>query len=180
MGFACFDSDLLSCSCMGTDLSSIFFKFGPGWDYFLFFWRSHTGRSNAGNTRLEYLVTNILNLSYSTFSVLVWRKWAEKSIWETLNTEKWLGFFWIFLFFIISLLLYRLFQQHYSWPLTTSSWAFKTTHILNFLYTLAFFYHLWNVLDNPLSAVGNTHQNACLQNDLCLCKWAVDEYFIDL
>lgn len=90
----------------------------------------------AGSIRLAYLATNISNLNCSTSSVLVWTEMSREI--HMRDTEKWLGFFWIFIFFFINLPLYRLSQQHYSWPLTADSWAFKTANTLNKI-----FYILW-------------------------------------
>jgi len=111
-----------------ADSGSLFSRFGRGWDYFLSFWRNHTGRSNVDSTSLAYLVTNIsLNSDCSTSSVLFLRIWAKinlcdghwvlKSVFEG---------FCCCLFF--NLPLHRLSQQCYSWSLTATSWAFRMAH----------------------------------------------------
>lgn len=138
---------------MGTDLVSDFS--GTGWDYFLCFWRNHSGISHVDSTNLAYLVMNIsLNLNCSTSSVLFRRIWAEINPYEGhWVVRRFFGFGWffgVFDWFVFILPLYRLSQQSYSLSLMATSWAFKTllvplTHIWTFLHTLfGLFYHLWN------------------------------------
>lgn len=94
----------LTClAALGWELFWVPFPPSLDQDEIIFSWRSHTGRSNAGSTRLAYLVVNVSNLSCSASSVLVWTKWAEKSIWQILNTRKWLvGFFYLSFFSLSS------------------------------------------------------------------------------